>query len=179
MKRELPNIEDALRILRSVRTKRLRRPPPPVARQVAPLLKDLNARFQTQDTGAGNLKLRWSEIVGQAMAGLCEPVKITKAKTGAILDIRCEGVYAPLLQHQTSLILSRVNLHLGPNTIGRIRLIQGQITKPKPQAIAPSSPLSAQRELELQASLSNVDNPDIRHALLKLGRAVMKKNSVS
>ena len=124
------------------------------------------------------------------MAKLCEPVKIIKntAKTktptskpvGNVLEIRCEGVYAALLQHQTDPILARVNLFLGSGTIGRIRLIQGQISTNTPSPITyTAKPLSAQQDLALQQQLSEIKDERLRLTLLKLGRAVYQKNPPS
>jgi hypothetical protein len=204
MKRSLPSLEDSMRILRSTRTRRVPLPPPPVQRSIAPLIKALNQRFEAFDTGAGRLKSRWPEIVGEAMARLCEPVKLIKASphasktaparartrqpessmpprlasSGGVLEIRCEGVYAPLLQHQSELILSRVNLFLGAGSVGRIRIVQGQIEAPKTAAkpATNAKPLGAEAELSLQQSLEDIADPKLKLALTRLGREVLKRN---
>ncbi|MDC7674966.1 DUF721 domain-containing protein [Asticcacaulis machinosus] len=206
MKRNLPSLEDAVAILRATRTKRMPKPPPPVNRQIAPMLKTLSARFEAYDTGAGRLKNRWPEIVGESLSKLSEPVKIIAARapaqtsargslsksaapptisrvttSGGILEIRCEGAYAPILQHQQDLILSRVNLFLGAGSVGRLRIVQGQVAKSALRGnTAPrSKPLSAEQELILQNSLRDVTDERLKRTLLKLGRAVIAKDNAT
>ncbi|MEM9965170.1 MAG: DciA family protein [Asticcacaulis sp.] len=130
MKRDLPSLEEAVHILRSTRTRRAPKPPPPVNRQIAPLLKSLNERFEAYDTGAGRLKSRWPEIVGETVARLSEPAKVIKGKTGT-LELKVEGAYAAAIQHQSQPIIDRVNLFLGAGTISRLRIVQGPVTKAK------------------------------------------------
>jgi hypothetical protein len=201
MKRTLPSLEDAVAILRATRTKRMPKPPPPVNRQITPLLKSLSARFEAYDTGAGRLKNRWPEIVGESLAKLSEPVKIisgrpaakptargslsknvptpANTKSAGILEIRCEGAYAPILQHQQDLIMSRVNLFLGAGSVGRLRIVQGQVSQTTRQAAATvqSRPLNAEQELALQNSLKGVSDDRLRQTLLKLGRSVIARDN--
>ncbi|GGZ37112.1 DUF721 domain-containing protein [Asticcacaulis endophyticus] len=201
MKRTLPSLEDAVAILRATRTKRMPKPPPPVNRQITPLLKSLSARFEAYDTGAGRLKSRWPEIVGESLAKLSEPAKIitnrpatkptargslsknapvpANTKSVGILEIRCEGAYAPILQHQQDLIMSRVNLFLGAGSVGRLRIVQGQVSQTTRQATAAvqSRPLNAEQELALQNSLKDVSDDRLRQTLLKLGRSVIARDN--
>jgi hypothetical protein len=168
------------------------------------LLKTLNARFEAFDTGAGRLKSRWPEIVGESMARLCEPVRLIKASpyttkqapkqartrqidsavppkaaaSGGVLEIRCESVYAPLLQHQSELITSRVNLFLGTGSVARIRIVQGQIEVAKPvKPVLPKRPLKPEADLALQQSLADVPDEKLKVALMKLGRAVLQRRA--
>ncbi|MFT4090834.1 MAG: DciA family protein [Asticcacaulis sp.] len=175
MKRDLPSIEEAVHILRTVRTRRAPKAPPPVNRQIAPLLKSLNDRFESYDTGAGRLKSRWPEIVGETVARLSEPAKVIKGKIGT-LELRVEGAYAAAIQHQSQPIIDRVNLFLGAGTIGRLRIIQGPVTKARTTTAAqPVKPLSAVEDLKLQQSLNDVSDEKLKRELLKLGRAVLQK----
>jgi len=113
-------------------------PPPPVNRQIAPLLRTLNDRFEAYDTGAGRLRNRWPEIVGDTVARVTEPVKLIRArpgaKSGGTLDLRVEGAFASVIQHQNRVIIDRVNLFLGAGTVDRLRLIQGPVQKTAPPA---------------------------------------------
>lgn len=194
-------MEEAVAILRATRTKRMPKPPPPVNRQITPLLKTLSARFEAYDTGAGRLKSRWPEIVGESLARLSEPVKIISARPAAkpttrgslsknaptaavsksqgILEIRCEGAYAPILQHQQDLIISRVNLFLGAGSVGRLRIVQGKVDQTVRQTPPPpkSRPLNAEQELALQNSLKAVSDDRLRQTLLKLGRSVIARDN--
>jgi len=181
MKRPLPSLEDSLRILRTTRTKRMPKAPPPVTRQVQPLLKSLQARFEQMDDGSGKLKNRWTEIAGESLAKLCEPVRIIKGRAhgSGALEIRVMGAYAPLVQHKSAELIDRINLFLGAKTIDKLRLIQGPLTQApkKPQSARPK-PLSAQEELALQQSLSDVADEKLKKSLLALGRSILRRENM-
>ncbi|ESQ77510.1 DUF721 domain-containing protein [Asticcacaulis sp. YBE204] len=186
MKDNLPSLDEAVRILRTTRTRRAPKPPPPVNRQIAPLLKTLNERFEAYDTGAGRLKSRWAEIVGDTVARITEPLKVVRgkpgsktpeSKNGGTLELRVEGAYAAVIQHQNRVIIDRVNLFLGAGTVERLRLSQGPIQRTaKTAPPAPKRPLSAIEDLGLQESLKDVTDERLKRELLKLGRAVLLKD---
>lgn len=167
-----------MRILRTTHTKRAPRAGPTVQKQVQPLLKSLQAKFEANDDGSGKLKARWVEVVGDKLSKVCEPVRIVKGKgRPGTLEIRVAGAYAPLIQHQSQVVIDRINLYLGTGTIDKLRLIQGPLSA-KPQAAQPArpKPLNAAEELRLRESVGDVADDKLREALLKLGRGVMQKN---
>ena len=167
-----------MRILRTTHTKRAPRAGPTVQKQVQPLLKSLQAKFEANDDGSGKLKARWVEVIGDKLSKVCEPVRIVKGKgRPGTLEIRVAGAYAPLIQHQSQVVIDRINLFLGSGTIDKLRLIQGPLSV-KPQATQPArpKPLNATEELRLRESVGDVANDKLREALLKLGRGVMQKN---
>ena len=88
------------------------RTPPPAGRSLAPLIKKLDAQF---GRGAGALEPRWVEIVGERLARVTRPQKLTKGRGGAggTLELRVAGPAALLVQHQSEDIIQRVNLFLG------------------------------------------------------------------
>ena len=185
MKRPLPSLEDSVRILRTTHTKRAPRVGPSVQKQVQPLLKSLTARFEALEDGSSKLKARWPEIVGDTLAKLCEPVRVIKTRStaanpkGGVLEIRVAGAYAALIQHQSAVLLDRINLYLGGRSIERLRLIQGPLTTPaKAPPPARPQPLSAAEELKLQQSLGDVPDEKLKKTLLLLGRAVMKRQKM-
>ncbi len=180
MKRQLPSLEDAVRILRTTHTKRAPKAPPSVSKQVQPLLKSLQTRFEGLDDGAQRLRGRWTEIVGESLAKLCEPVRIIKVRStaasprGGTLEIRVMGAYAPLIQHQSAVLIDRINLYMGGKQIERLRIIQGPLSRPaKTAAPLRPQPLNATEELQLQQSIGDVEDEKLKKSLLKLGRAIM------
>ena len=165
-------------------------PPPKAQRAIAPILKTLNERFAHLDDEAGRLKDRWVEIVGESLARLCEPERIivqngrANMAATATLEIRSETVYAPLLQHQSDMILGRVNLYLGGNRLKKLRILQGRLNgghaneafgRIQPTPIQTKRPLSASDEWRLQQSLETVADLTLRATLLKLGRGVLSQ----
>jgi len=180
MRRRLPTPEEALRILAAKRTRPQRRPAPPAGRSLAKLIKSLDERF---GQGPGLLQARWREIVGDQLAKVTEPVKLTRGRgtTPGALEIKVGGPAATLIQHRAQEIMERVNLFLGEGTVGRLRIVQGPL---KPRAEAPATPrrsrraapLDAAREAELAASLQDAPEGPLKAALTRLGRSVLRED---
>ena len=177
MRRDLPTDSEVREILSRRRTRPLPRSAPPAGRALAPLIKQLDAKF---GRSAGTLEPRWREIVGDRLARVTRPQKLTRGKGGAggTLELRVAGPAALLVQHQSEDILARVNLFLGPGSVDRLRIAQGPVKPPSDLArpvnrIGPAAaPLSAAAEAELDASLAPA--PDgLKAALQRLGRAVL------
>ncbi len=151
-------------------------------KQVQPLLKSLQAKFEAADDGTGKLKNRWPEIAGESLAKVCEPVRIIKGRQtaanpkGGVLEIRVAGAFAPLVQHQSATLIDRVNLYLGGKPIDRLRLIQGPLNQPQRTPPPPRpQPLSAVDEVRLQDLLNDVGDAKLKTSLLRLGRAVVQR----
>jgi len=176
MRRPLPTDAEVREILSRRRTRPMPRPAPRAGRALQGLVKALDERF---GRGASALEPRWREIVGDRLAGVCRPQKLTRGRDGqgGTLELRVAGPAALLVQHQAEDILARVNLFLGAGAVSKLRIAQGPV-KPLPAtAAAPrrpgrTPPLPAAAEAELDASVAAA--PDrLKDALRMLGRAVL------
>jgi len=178
MRRPLPTDAEAREILSRRRTRPAPRPAPRAGKALQGLIKELDGKF---GRGAGALEPRWREIVGERLARVTRPLKLTKGRGGAAgtLELRVAGPAALLVQHQSEDILQRVNLFLGAGAVDKLRIAQGPV---KPLADAASQarnvvkppPLPASDEAELKASLKGAADP-LQGALETLGRAVLSR----
>lgn len=177
MARDLPSESEAREILSRRKTRPVRRNPPSASRALAPLIKQMDDRF---GRGASTLESRWLEIVGERLARVTQPVKLTKGRGGAsgALELRVVGAAALLVQHQSADILQRVNLFLGEGSVSTLRISQGPVkglsTSPaKPGRVArKTTVLPAGAEADLAASVAKA--PDsLRDTLMRLGRSVL------
>jgi hypothetical protein len=176
MRRTLPTDAEVREILSRRRTRPLPRPAPRAGRALQGLIKELDAKF---GRGASALEPRWREIVGERLARVTRPQKLSKGRggSGGVLELRVAGPAALLVQHQSEDIIQRVNLFLGAGSVDRLRIAQGPV-KPLPDAAAPAkrrpvaTPLPAHEEAELKASVAAA--PDLlKGPLERLGRAVL------
>jgi hypothetical protein len=180
MRRSLPSSAEALAILAARRPRPAPRPPRHAARGLTSAMKKLEEKF---GHGPDDLKARWKEIVGEALAGRSEPVKLVRSRTGgATLELKVAGPVAALVQHQAPLILDRLNLYLGPGTVARLRIVQGPLSKPAaPAKSGPvrrsRAPLDAAAERQLTASLAEAPDGPLKDALLRLGREVLRSET--
>lgn len=180
MRRPLPTEREALEILAARRTRPAPRPAPRVGRALTGLIKELDGRF---GQGSGALESRWVEIVGEQLARVSRPQKLTKGRggSGGVLELRVPGPAALLVQHQAAEILQRVNLFLGEGAVERLRIAQGPIkplaaaAKPAPRPSRPP-PLSAADEAALRAEVAAAP-PGLKDALEALGRAVRSRET--
>lgn len=176
MKRPLPNDEEVREILSRRRTRPAPRPAPKAGRALQSLIKELDGKF---GRGAGALEPRWREIVGDRLARVTRPQKLSKGRgnAGGVLELRVAGPAALLVQHQSAEILQRVNLFLGEGTVEKLRIAQGPV---KPLADAPmqksrkprTAPLAAAEEAKLKASVAAAPEA-LKTPLERLGRAVL------
>lgn len=180
MRRTLPTDAEVREILSRRRTRPVPRPAPRAGKALTPLIKKLDEQF---GRGAGALEPRWREIVGDRLARVTRPQKLTKGKGGqpGVLELRVAGAAALLIQHQSEDILARVNLFLGAGTVDRLRIAQGPVAPLKeasrPKRSAKPPPLPAQAEADLAASIAAAPD-DLRAALARLGRVALSRSDI-
>ena len=181
-RRPLPTEEEARRILAQRRTKPPMRPPPRASHKLQKFIKELDSKF---GRSANSLEPRWNEIVGERLARVSRPIKIIKARGNnpGVLELRVVSSGALFVQHQQQEIIQQVNLFLGQESIGKIRIQQGPVTPMSPSVSAqPKSksrpalpPMPPAQEADLEASVA--DLPDaLRKALTKLGKAAYARS---
>lgn len=120
----------------------------------------------------------WADIVGPRYATTTMPEKITwprrdqaKAPSGATLVIRVDAGMAIYLQHETSVVLDRINGFLGFGAVSQLKIIQGVVASPRKVVTAPP-PLSRVDEAIVADTVASVDSDGLREALARLGRGV-------
>jgi hypothetical protein len=123
----------------------------------------------------------WEEIAGPRLAARSRPEKIQWPRRmheddpfePAVLIVACEGTAALYLQHETTEVIARVNAFLGFAAIGRIRIVQKQVTgaaeKPRPSLRA----LSEAEKLRLGATVGKIEDEGLRASLERLGSTIL------
>jgi hypothetical protein len=117
----------------------------------------------------------WPAIVGEMLARETVPQKLVfqrGSKTDAVLHLRVASGFALELQHIAPQIIDRINGFFGFRAVADLRYQQGPISPQRiPRRMTPPR-LSDTDEAYLQDSLNDIDDPDLKQALVKLGRAV-------
>ncbi len=174
-RRPLPDANEARDILTRRRTRPAHRSAPPAGKALAPLIKQLDEKF---GKGPGLLQARWREVVGDSLARHTEPVKLIKSRTGGMtLELRVAGPAAALIQHQANEIMDRVNLLVGAGEVTKLRIVQGVLRRKDaapPRRPRAKGPLDAAAERELAEGLAAQPDSELKAALIRLGREVMR-----
>jgi hypothetical protein len=121
--------------------------------------------------------LQWAAIVGEDLAALSQPVKLSFAKgaerTDGTLHLRVKPGAALEFQHWEPVLLERINGIFGYKAVGRLALRQGPLGHQPRRAPKPPQPLGPAAEKHLTSELSGIADPELRAALEALGRAVL------
>lgn len=119
------------------------------------------------------LKVQWEDIVGEQLARLCRPEKLTPAKGGRKLTLTVIPAAAGLVQHQSEMIRQRVSVAAGGD-ITAIKILQGHFGgSAQPAKPSRSIPLTPEQRDALVESARGIEDEKLRHALLALGEAVL------
>lgn len=146
--------------------------PVPVARLLARATRPLAGRIQA---ATARLALDWPQVVGPALAAVTAPERLSGGKGARVLTIRAAGPVALELQHLAPQLIERINAHLGPGAVARLRFVQSAPGFAEPQAPPPLPPRRApdpQALARMEAALAEVPEGPLREAMARLGRAI-------
>ncbi|MCV2867544.1 DUF721 domain-containing protein [Defluviimonas sp. WL0002] len=131
------------------------------------------------------LLTHWAEIVGQDVAAIALPVKISYPRDGfgATLTVLTTGASAPLLQMQLPAIREKVNACYGYNAISRVAITQtaptgfaeGQVAF-RPKAAAAPRPPDPKLVATARSISAAVGDEGLRAALEALGEKVLSRS---
>ena len=153
----------------------------------------VTARKRLAETASGHgfaepeVLLRWAEVVGERLSGLCAPVKVTYPRgqgLGATLVVRAPGARAPEVEHLGPQIAERVNQFYGYRAVARIKVVQtsapapGFAESPPPFAgLSDAAPTTPEPGAEARAAAltSDIRSEALRAALTRMGAHVLSR----
>jgi hypothetical protein len=116
------------------------------------------------------LKSEWAAIVGPELAAVTWPEGLAR---GGTLKLRVAPAKGLEIQHRTPLVIERVNLFFGRQAVTRLTLVQGPLPLAPPPPIEPSRPLGPNEATALDHQVAAIASPELRDALVRLGRRVI------
>ncbi len=149
-----------------------KRGPKPVAENALLLLKGHLAK-----RGFAQMELvtRWREIAGAGLAAHCFPQKLGSAANGTLtLTLVADDRASLELQHQAPKLIDRINRYFGREAVTKIKVIAGDI--PKPRMRPSPRPLTLAEEGELKGWTSGIEDGSLREALERLGRCALAES---
>lgn len=144
------------------------------------------------------LVTEWASIVGPRLAEQALPLKLqfpagagATARAGdratdretarqrqqdGVLHLEVSSAAALFIQHEEPQIVQRLNSYFGYRVVARLKLVHGAGTRRRAAVKAPPRPrrLSPLEESTLHQQTGAIDDPDLREALDRLGRAILE-----
>jgi hypothetical protein len=141
----------------------------------------LKAPAEKRGFGEAKLLTHWPEIVGEDLADIARPVKITYGRGfGGTLVLLTTGANAPVLDMQKERIMERVNATYGYRAVAHVHITQtaptgfaeGQVAFRTPKA-APPPPPDPVRLARAMEGVEGIEDPGLKEALARLARNVL------
>jgi hypothetical protein len=137
--------------------------------------------------GEASLIADWPAIVGEAVARHARPIELQwpprAAKrdpdaraVSATLVLRVESAFALEAQHSASVIVDRVNAHLGWRCVDRIAFRQGPLPPLKDRRRAALVPSDA-AEAAARAATARIEDDGLREAVARLGARAIERSA--
>jgi hypothetical protein len=140
--------------------------------------KPLNDAFKKQGFASREIVTRWAQIVGAEIARNSEPMRMQWQRKNdeesmpGTLILRVEGPAAIEIQHQSGLIIERVNRFFGWQAIDNVALRQAPLARQKVRKTRPKPDPAAAKQMA--DSLTGIADDPLREALGRLGAAVKR-----
>jgi hypothetical protein len=139
------------------------------------LASRIRAAGESRGFAVSRLLTHWTEIAGEDMARVTEPVEITYGKGfGATLTLLVPGAHAPMIEMQKERLREKVNACYGYNAISRIRLTQtARSGFAEPKAAFTHQTPSPEVVEAAHRTVDGVADDSLRAALEALGRNIL------
>jgi len=145
------------------------------------LANALKAPAEKRGFGEAKLLTHWPEIVGEDLAAIARPVKITYGRGfGGTLVLLTTGANAPVLDMQKDRIVERVNATCGYRAVAHVHITQtaatgfaeGQVAfrARKPTPPPPPDPVRLARAMD---GIDGIEDAGLKEALARLARNVL------
>ena len=129
---------------------------------------------RTRGFTIGRILSQWPDIVGE-MASWCRPDAVAfprESRTDGTLRLQITSGRGPQAQAMSQVIIDRVNANFGSQAISRISLLQTLVDQSASPPPASGPATESQDIWTLDDKLKDVQSPELRAALRRLGSPV-------
>ena len=138
--------------------------------------------FRRRGFAEAGILTDWPHIVGSQLASQTEPERLSFARGTRVdgtLQVRVSGAWATELQHLAPQVIERVNSYFGYRAVDRLAILQAPLShaeaEPTETSKRPGDREHGDSEPALDSGASNVENAELRRALISLGAAVKNR----
>jgi hypothetical protein len=125
------------------------------------------------------LVAQWPAIIGEDIARSVSPEKLSFARgerRDGTLHLRVAPARALEIQHREPVLLERINAFFGYRAVARLALRQAPPASPARRLPPPARPLEAAERSWLEGRVAEIEDPELRAALERLGAAVVGRS---
>lgn len=124
----------------------------------------------------------WPQIVGEDLSRHAHPDRLRYPpgrRDSGVLTIRAMGPMATELAHLEAVVVDRINAHFGYRAVASIKILQAPPTrlpmgvKKAPRRAKP--PADPARLASMRERLEDVEDPELRAILDRLGEAILRR----
>lgn len=133
--------------------------------------KLLGKASKNEGPGLSLIQQRWPELVGERLAKLSRPVRLTGKGPMRVLTLDINPSASTVFQHQSEFLRQHIGQAIG-GTLKDIKLIQKNPGTSSQTSARRIRPLTALEREALQDGVSNIKNPKLAAALLAFGEAI-------
>ncbi|MCM1324567.1 MAG: DUF721 domain-containing protein [Acetobacter sp.] len=144
-----------------------------------PIMKDV---MSAEDFVEADILLRWLDIIGEEIAGFCNPLKtkfdIKKNERTLFVEVPVGG-FALELRHQEDYILEKINAYFGYKAVHKLNINQNANMKLRSVIRLKKKNeerLNKDEEQYLEELTSEIKDEKLREILIKLGKSVILAN---
>ncbi len=133
--------------------------------------------FGRRGFALGALLTHWPQIAGERLSDYCQPEKLHFAQgkgDDGTLWIRVDGAAALEIQHMQPVLIARINAQCGFRAVAALRIVQGPITA-RPAPAVPPRPLRPAEKKAVLQEVAQIDDPELRAALERLGSGIYRR----
>lgn len=148
----------------------------PLSRVVAGLTKKALDKRGFVDASIVN---EWPVIAGDLIGSHSLPDRIRfprdRKQPGTLYLLLENGALATEVMHFQPILLERINRFFGFNAVGEIKIIHGPLPKRDADTRPPLPALRPERRAEIEQSLADIGDDELRNALTRLGEHVARR----
>lgn len=154
-----------------------------LSQTLLPLARDILGKNGFVET---DIITGWDQIAGKELAQYSFPQKIDfprgKKNGGCLHLIVPSGAFAIEIQHREKYIIDKINTYFGYQAVASLKIIQNsnltlsdfQKSSKKSEALAPLLP---EEENNIKKLSSEINNPNLKEILIKLGHSIYADNN--
>lgn len=169
------------------------------ARPVSSFLPNLTKKiFQKQGFSSAALATEWAAIVGEDVAGRCQPERMVWPRrkeadadsgrdrhlSGATLVLRTDAAFALETQYAGPQIIDRINAYLGYRAVAVVKIAQGPLTASPQTAVRGEADGPGRRPTNMTAAnvteaalydheIAKIDHGPLKSALLRMQAQIL------